>query len=506
MKEAMIYENFHAPDKIKIEYSSELNSLAKKLKKESWHEENDFRFKTFEPQFLNEFEKLKIEGLEKKPSCGSCILISMLGFSWMLPVRFAASLRPKQMIILGTEKSLNAVVNGMGVIEAIKELSKKYMDSENISFREIEPDKGELQIYKIIREIVKEANGDVFVEITGGQKYMSVGGTLGGYFAGAKVIYSDFYEYKKDDNRPKDLTTYPRLVMNPMDYFGDLMYEKIVAAFNAGSFKEAAILAESLDGKVSNSEKAKFYCQLSKGYGAWDEFKFKEAKKHIRSAKTINVKNEIVEDNKICEHINFICKIIEIEKNHRKCTDSIEGLPLIYNNLAASQRYFNNKTSLSVMLLSSTIEKIACLVMDSIFAGSPPSKGKNSIAKCLKKQNKIEAFHKCGTKINKVLGWGEYNNNIPKSISFWNGIQFLLGIEIIELDDEQLKTLHSLSQSRNLCEFCHGLVPLRDKNIKKKYKHWFDLTLEIVSQWSKTKEEEINNQLNSLKFPELSLP
>ncbi|MDZ7816531.1 MAG: hypothetical protein U5N86_11215 [Planctomycetota bacterium] len=202
--------------------------------------------------------KLEPEGF-KKPE----YLISCLGFSWQPVLLTAAVLRPKKMLVIGTEDTINKDVGGLKVTTLITETLSRSCCA--VKFDQIGSETPDEDMYQFIRKYVKENKltaENAAIDPTGGKKSMSALAALAGFVLGLPIFYVDNSEYDTLKRRPKPFTEYVRSLQNPLVVFGDLEYSRALNHFNGLEFEATQAVLESIRYKVQDRNEVEAFFKL----------------------------------------------------------------------------------------------------------------------------------------------------------------------------------------------------------------------------------------------------
>lgn len=385
-------------------------------------------------------------------------LVSLLGLSWQPVSLMAAWCKPERMLVIGTEVSLDLTVGGEDVLSLIARIA-------GIPRGAIEParvgDPGEAEIYRHVRDFIQGTGvppREVFIDPTGGKKSMSAAAALAGYVLGAPLVYVDYADYHGSHRIPIAGTEFPRLLVNPLEVMGDLELRDVFRAFDRSDFQEAERLAARLARRLYEPREAECLAFLARGYGAWDGFRFAEAREAFGDAR--GLLERYADQGRwrwapairegLGRNLRALDALARIEEKSARLED---GIPLLAWYLAAAERLLGaGKVSLAVLLTYAAIERHVGLCLWVDFGLDPATPDYARIAERLDRK----AYCAAGRHL---LG-KDYEPRDPSGpLMFATGAQLLAALSPERLNQGDLGFLRGLSITRNRCEYEHGFLP-----------------------------------------------
>jgi CRISPR-associated protein (TIGR02710 family) len=495
----------------KTELPHHLQALQDQWRQLQRRERDEFYAKALAEPFARHFAGLPLEGAPddistQKPRA----LVSVLGLSWQPVMLMAAWCRPERMLVVGTEVSLATKADGEGVLSIIARVAGIPRDA--IEARSVgEPE--EREVYEIVRGFLDRyrfSSREIFIDPTGGKKTMSLAAALAGYLVGARLVYVDNREYHGEDRIPVPGTEYPRLLVNPLEVFGDLELRAVFAAFDRGDFEEAAHRASQVAERSYEPREAECLAALAHGYAAWERFCFRKAKERLGEAQELlkrfdrygrwkwagPARQALPANLKALEELDSARS--RIEGSQGKEPDQIEdGLPILLWYLAgAEHRLEVGRLNQAVLMIYAAMERYVrlCLSVDHGLRGKNPDYG------LVLDRLDREEYERAG----QVLFERDYRpQELRGGIQLMNGAQLLRGLRSTRLEDKDLGPLKGLSSTRNACEYEHAWIPQvapRDKVRK-----FLERAREVVGGVA-SGPDVLRQRLEAYRFPKLSPP
>jgi CRISPR-associated protein (TIGR02710 family) len=445
---------------------SQLQELQDRWLQLERHQQDEFYARAMAEPFARHFAGLPLEGapdnmVGRKPAA----LVSLLGFSWQPVVLMAAWCRPKWMLVVGTDESLTKQVDGesvLSIISRVAGISRDAIEARSVG----EPE--EREVYEIIRGFLDKhrfSSREIFIDPTGGKKTMSAAAALAGYLVGARLVYVDYREYHGENRIPVPGTEYPRLLVNPLEVFGDLELRAVFDAFDRGDFKEAARLATDLAERLYERREADCLAELARGYGAWEDFNFKEARVLLGKAEAdldrFAKYGKWTWSDRIRETLRANLKALaeldsarsRIEQARDKEPELIEdGIPILLWYLASAEhRRATNRLNQAVLTVYAAMERYIrlCLSVDHGLRGDVHEDE-------VRERLDQDEYERAGREL---FGPGYRPQEPQGRITFLNGAQLLRGLGSARLEHKDLARLKGLSSGRNACEYEHAWIP-----------------------------------------------
>jgi hypothetical protein len=431
---------------------------------------------TFAPHFLPEFN-LKELGNAPHTMPRPEYLISVLGLSWQPAALMASWCKPKHMLVLGTEESFKQVEGSSErPLDRIKRLAA--LDDSQLEWHYI-GENDEIEMYRSVKAFLNKHNvktGSAALDVTGGKKSMSCSAALAAFITGCPIIYVDYAKYQ--DRIPLPGTEFPRLLSNPLDVFGDLEMTNIREAFSRGDFSEAERRSNELSQRLYEPRKAELYGQISRAYGRWSGFRFAEAISAFDNA--INnlrlyhkqYRYDWIPDleSKLADHLKLVSELECVSDTPESLSESF---CIILNHLASAKRAWRDgRLSISILLLYSTLEKYLDLVLLTKYQLHDDNPDYSVISDKLN----MTVFHSRGRDMYEK----KYQEKEPSGpLTLGLNIQLVSSLEPALLPIKFLPSLRGLLNSRNKCEYEHGIKAqvIKPEDMSK----WFELVLSILS-------------------------
>ncbi|GAA1956802.1 hypothetical protein [Catenulispora subtropica] len=202
------------------------------------------------------------------PVGGLDLLVSLSGFSPMGTILTYRLLRPRQLLIIGSEESKRSIdVIGDAVV------GPGQLAHRNFNHEPCDP-RDPMSIYRLIQsrlDTVSKAERRrpvAMIDITGGKKVMSAAAALAAWQLDLPLCYLDgTYSARLRQHIPGQ----DRLLLlpNPAALFGDQEMDRARVMFDEGSFAAARARYAQLAESVPEPARARFMAALSDLYQAW---------------------------------------------------------------------------------------------------------------------------------------------------------------------------------------------------------------------------------------------
>jgi hypothetical protein len=449
----------------RMDLDSELRALQARWRELGRKEQDQLYARELAEPLARRFAGLPLEGAPadlERPQA----LISVLGFSWQPVALMAAWCRPERMLVLGTEDSLSAKVEGKGVLSLIARIAGIHRD---VIREEVVGDPGERDIYESIHRFLHRSGipaRQVLIDPTGGKKSMSASAALAGFVVGAPLAYVDYHEYHGPNRIPVPGTEYPRLLTNPLEVFGDVERQAVVAAFDRGDFRQAAEQAERLADRLYEPWEARCLANLARGYDAWERFDFGRARHELMKAHDIldrfagqgnwpwaqEVRTALDDNLPALEELIRVRQ--EIEPVGRGTPARFEvAVPLLAWYLARARRLLAaGKLSEGVLMTYATAERYARFCLQADHGIDPERPSRDAIALALDH----DVFHRAGRELH---GEGYREPDLSARVTLANGAQMLCAMQPTRLTTGDLPSLNRLIEMRNALEYEHAWIP-----------------------------------------------
>ncbi|HZU15024.1 MAG TPA: hypothetical protein VFD01_00240 [Candidatus Dormibacteraeota bacterium] len=449
----------------RMDLDSELRALQARWRELGRKEQDQLYARELAEPLARRFAGLPLEGAPadlERPQA----LISVLGFSWQPVALMAAWCRPERMLVLGTEDSLSAKVEGEGVLSLIARIAGIHRD---VIREEVVGDPGERDIYESIHRFLHRSGitaRQVLIDPTGGKKSMSASAALAGFVIGAPLAYVDYHEYHGPNRIPVPGTEYPRLLTNPLEVFGDVERRAMLAAFDRGDFRQAAEQAERLADRLYEPWEAQCLADLARGYDAWERLDFEAAREALLKARNRlgqfadqgrwgwagHVRPALISNLEALDELRSAWE--RIERGGGGEPGRIEdGLPFLLWYLTAAERRLEAKRpSQAVLMVYATLERYVrlCLWVDHGLGGERPDYER------VRDRLDGEEYDRAG----RALFGRDYRpQDLQGPIGFLNGAQLLRGLGSTRLQPGDLGPLRGISSTRNACEYEHAWIP-----------------------------------------------
>lgn len=432
---------------------------------------NQIYYREFAPKFVPLFADLPLNGLRgERPQFKA--LISVLGFSWQPVALMAAWCRPERVLVLGTPDSLALDVDGDSVREAIPAASG--LPAAMFSYRRLGAAE-DLDIYRTVRDFIRDYDlkpHEIAIDPTGGKKSMSIAAGLAGFLTGAWIVYVDYKEYIAEGRIPRAGSEYPRLLENPLEVFGDLEFANIKDAFARGGYDEAVGLAGILAKRLYEHREAEALGLMARGYGAWHRFDFKTAKSALSQLDDYLARFQRFGgwswsgrvSRGLLDHLSILDSItsaMDRLENGPGLDDFSQGLPLVFNHLAAAIRTLRHgQTGAAVLLTYAALERYVDLALVFYFGLDDESPDYGRI------EPDMDAFHAAGRAL---YGKSYKERSLAGPIGLSLGIQLLAALKSEMMPLDLAGDVTALIHHRNKCEYEHGLRPavLKPKDVER---------------------------------------
>lgn len=448
-----------------VSLPSELAELQEKWAQLDRREQDEFYANEFAPKFLPIFKNLELHGAPLnaiKPK----FLVSVLGMSWQPIALMASWIEPERILIIGTQNSLRKDDSmSESPIERIARLAQ--LAPGQIEQQVVDEHREE-EIYSRVREFVKKWAKDpaeVAVDPTGGKKAMSVSASLAGFMSGCQLVYVDCAIYR--NRAPLAGTEFPRLLMNPLDVFGDAEFQKMEEAYAAGHFTDAAQRAKDLAARPFRERHRAELCRaLCEAFCSWNDFAFDDAKRGVLNAIALldsvtqfenrwawskELRAKLVELRALITDICDVCADYK-EKAANQPIFMNRAIFLVLNHLSAARRVFEQKRyGIAAMLAYSTLEKYLDLLLLTHFGLCDESPDWSVLS-----PDQMVQIHATGRKIYKAK-YEERDLCSQKNITLSLGFQVAAAL-IPSKFPQNIQRVNCLTTARNKCEFEHGIV------------------------------------------------
>jgi tetratricopeptide (TPR) repeat protein len=212
-------------------------------------------------------ERTRARSAAALPSHGIDLLVSLSGFSPMGTIITYHLLRPRQLLVIGSEET-KASIDIIG-----DALVPRQLPLRNFTHERCDPT-DPLSIYRLIKarldQVAETARRrpTAVIDITGGKKVMSAAAALAAWQLDLPLSYLDG---KFSPRLRQHIPGEDRLLMlpNPAALFGDQEMDRARALFDSGSFDAARDRYAQLAESVPEPAKARFMAALSGLYQAW---------------------------------------------------------------------------------------------------------------------------------------------------------------------------------------------------------------------------------------------
>jgi len=196
-------------------------------------------------------------------------LILSLGESYQPLVLSIATLKPKRVFFLVTEKSrryLDVVVELTGLKPSVYDFA--LVDKDN-----------PLQIYEAIKNIYQKwgCPDRIALDFTGGTKAMSGGSAMAGGMIGADMVYIASSRYLSDLRIPYPGSEHLEFIPNPYQVFGDLEEARALDLMAKYDYAGAGRIFAQLARAVPDPRRYGVLQMLARAYEAWDNLNFPAA-------------------------------------------------------------------------------------------------------------------------------------------------------------------------------------------------------------------------------------
>jgi tetratricopeptide (TPR) repeat protein len=202
------------------------------------------------------------------PEHGIDLLVSLSGFSPMGTILAYHLLRPRRLLVIGSEETKGSINVIAGAV--VKEGLLQYSNFNHEPCDPTDP----MSIYQLIKArldkvaLATRRRPTAVIDITGGKKVMSAAAALAAWQLDLRLCYLDG---RFSPRLRQHLPGEDRLLMlpNPAALFGDQEMDRARALFDSGSFDAARDRYAQLAESVPEPAKARFMAALSGLYQAW---------------------------------------------------------------------------------------------------------------------------------------------------------------------------------------------------------------------------------------------
>ena len=329
---------------------------------------------------------------------------------------------------------------------------------------------------------------------------MSASAALAGFLIGAFIVYVDYAKYDPDTRSPLPGTEYPRLLRNPLEEFGEIEFLRFWDHFKEGHYGIAAYIAHSLAERLYEPREAESLALLAEGYDAWQRFRFDRAYDKLKELQSYLSRFARMGrwpwaaqlQVKLSGHLEVLEKLVSLTNANRKPSFFEEGMPLVLNHLAATERALaRGESGLAVLLTYASLERYIDLRLWTEYGLDDERPDYSLLALALDE----ERFHEVGFQLH---GKDYERRDLKGPITLALGIQLLHALNPTEIPKNAFGPLRGLMHDRNKSEFEHGLSPkvIKPENVRK----YYETVKLIIKQKFPTLEEE----LEKYRFEEIS--
>lgn len=201
-------------------------------------------------------------------------VIMPLGLQYETSCITLALTKPTQVLFLYTEDSKTTLDTILDLLQ---------LESQQYEAHLVD-DADPLTIYSIINDTYYKWGKpqNVYMDITGGTKAMSVATAWSGITFQAQFLYLTTDHYIEEINRPALGEEELIILDNPITYYGDLDIDMAYEHMEAYDYVSASEIFHQLMNKTSDIKRRKYFkilYHLSSGYEHWDNLEFKEGYK-----------------------------------------------------------------------------------------------------------------------------------------------------------------------------------------------------------------------------------
>lgn len=275
------------------------------------------------------------------------LLVSLSGYSPETTLLAFELTRPKQILIVTSEKTLPQV-------DIISDKIGDRLKSSKFRHEPVDP-VNPLDIYELVKKAVRPARpGDppktAIIDITGGKKVMSASAALAASQLDLQMCYIDS-EFDPEMRQAVPGSEKLCILSNPTVLFGDADMEAAAEMFRSGSYLGAAERFGELSARVSEPARARYMRDLAALYQAWcdqDAVALPERIKHARE-RIVDPRSQLRPETarRLHEQVDFAEKLVAKDSS-----------ALLLNSYLLGDHYFRlGRHDFAALLFYRTIEK-----------------------------------------------------------------------------------------------------------------------------------------------------
>lgn len=418
------------------------------------------------------------------------VLVSLMGFSPETIVLTAASLKPKELIIVTGQ---NTVANYDLVVDYL--VRKKILSYHQISLKKVDIHNLDDIYQTITRSIVEHKTSSVIVDITGGKKIMSASAAQAAWEINAPLCYVEG-DYDPIARRPALGSERLEILSNPSREKARQARREAITAWKMRNFSNARDLftkSRNVNKDHSIEEIAIPLCDLFGALYNFDMNSFKNFLKELEKVSQRDYMKETVE--KIS--LNGVLSMLRSDPELKQQINKIAVF------LSLSKEYSSLKRIDFAALLSyRALEAIVAFKLKDIAGGefdlSEPDYTKLHSDPEFLKAAFLETW-------SKAIKKGRYAKELPQKIAFIDGITLLATLQPqliyllypeIQNIGHILQKVRGISDSRNQSILAHGYKALN----RGKYQSINDLALRLGKIIF---DEELNRRIEIMRPPDL---
>ncbi|BCJ64775.1 hypothetical protein GCM10009779_40800 [Polymorphospora rubra] len=382
------------------------------------------------------------------------LLISLSGFSPETTIFAYELLRPRRLLIVGSDRTRDSVDTIWSALQGKLAIS----DLQHVQCDPVDP----LDIYRIVHRAVPGSNDSgkrprVIIDITGGKKVMSASAALAAAQLDLPLCYIDgHFDVELRQSRPGT----ERLVIlpNPTELFGEREIRAAESAFRHGAYAAAHARFAEIAESVFEPARARFLRDLADLYQAWCDLDFAGLPDRVR------VMRERLRDPGYRPGRSIVDRLArQLDFLDRLATDQ-SGPALLLNFYLLGEHYSKlGRHDFAALLYYRTIENSFSLRLASRYAGF--SCRKPDYALLSDDQEALaDKFQRLASEVHRRPVAG-----LPWRIGLMDAAILLVAVDDPMMPATQIKDvnglrhLSGLSEARNQSVLAHGSVSVTPK-------------------------------------------
>lgn len=363
-------------------------------------------------------------------------------------------------------------------------------------------DTSTLSIYTGVKAVIEQwsqlERAQIALDMTGGQKPMTVGLAKAGHLLGLQTLYIESDYGQLTEGKSGLLPGTQRLVIppNPYEMFGDIEAEEAKRLYRDHDYNGAQRIFTKLAKKVPEAQRYQLYADLSEAYDAWELLDFKRAAEKLSAVVENKVHDPLIKkfigsiQEQLVSVTELACITSDVAEKDTETQLNIlsQDTKVLYLlstlRAIAVRRAFHNRYDVAALYMYRIIELISQhrLAKYKVLTKYPEFSGMRAI-----KEDIEEAYQKTRHKLKSNDGRDTLNDN--KSISLFEGYIFLKALEDKLVEKYNIKRIMDKSSIRNNSILAHGYCLISEDEYEKFAKVANELYERLLNLYNEDKTE-----------------